>query len=257
MLCFKFTTSKGYIPITTSPKYQGRELSLFANAKNWKKYVASIIRPYLGNDVLEVGAGIGASTCFLCDDFHRRWVCLEPDPRLAREIPATLSSCRCKRNCEVLVGTLKRLHTGERFDTILYIDVLEHVKDDHRELRRAYTHLRPNGSLVVLAPAHPRLFSEFDRAVGHYRRYTKQRLIDIAPKGRTPSRIEYLDAFGLLASATNRLWLKQGDITSRQIKLWDSILVRLSKAFHPLLRRWLGKSVLAVWLNDSLSSMTR
>ena len=66
---------------------------------------------------------------------------------------------------------------------MLYIDVLEHIEHDLDELARAASHLAPGGHLVVLAPAHQALFSDFDRAIGHYRRYNRAGLQKLAPAG--------------------------------------------------------------------------
>ena len=69
-----------------SKDYAGKELDLFAEAWNWKSYYSSFLRPYLEGNVLEVGAGIGGATIFLCDGSQDSWVCLEPDAKLAKRI---------------------------------------------------------------------------------------------------------------------------------------------------------------------------
>ena len=66
--------------------YVGSELNLFAGATTWKCYVRFHLQRYLSGDILEVGAGIGASTATFCDGTQRRWVCLEPDRDLADRI---------------------------------------------------------------------------------------------------------------------------------------------------------------------------
>lgn len=227
--------------------YHGRELYLFAEAKQWKAYWTSRVRRYLGEDVLEVGAGIGSNTLFLCAGKPRRWVCVEPDAQLAKQIQITLKDAPCRRHCEVITGTLDDVTADEGFDTILYIDVLEHIEDDRSELLRASTHLKPEGTLVVLSPAQPSLYSELDRAVGHLRRYMKETLIEISPPQLTLIQIEYLDALGMFASLANRILLKQENPTRHQIKLWDYALIPFSRMLHPLFRGRLGKSILAVW----------
>ena len=71
--------------------YAGSELEIFAHASNWKAYYKQIIRPYIGRDVLEVGAGLGATTAALCDG-EGQWVCLEPDAQLAGRIADSISN---------------------------------------------------------------------------------------------------------------------------------------------------------------------
>ena len=85
--------------------YVGGELHLFARARHWKAYLAEQVQPFLGRSVLEVGAGLGATTQALCRQPHERWVCLGPDAQLAsaiedRRAAGTLPAC-----CDVVVGT--------------------------------------------------------------------------------------------------------------------------------------------------------
>lgn len=228
-------------------RYVGSELELFAAATVWKSYLRRRIAPYLGADVLEVGAGAGGTTRFLCQGTHRRWVCLEPDPKLAEQVEQAIREGSLPACCTTAVGTLEQLAPAAEFDTILYIDVLEHIDDDRAELARAAEALRPGGRLVVLSPAHNWLYSPFDRAIGHYRRYSRRTLAAAAPAALEPVRLDYLDSVGLLASAGNRLLLRQGMPTPGQIALWDKVMVRLSRGLDPVLAHRLGKSVLGVW----------
>jgi len=227
--------------------YKGSELELFAGAANWKKYLKTELSPYLGETVLEVGAGLGGTTAFLCGEPARRWVCLEPDTGLAAELVSRIAGKTLPATCEALNGTIADLGPGDRFDTILYVDVLEHISDDAAELRRAAQRLRPGGRLIVLSPAHQKLFSEFDREIGHFRRYSRNSLAALKPEGLETRRLDYLDSAGLLASSANRLLLRRALPTPEQIALWDRLLVPASRLLDPLLRYRLGKSVLAVW----------
>jgi len=229
----------------TEDRYIGTELDVFAHARNWKSYVRALVRPYLAGEVLEVGAGIGAATLALNDGTPRRWLCLEPDPALAQRLEAAVAPCL--PNCEVRIGTLATLDPQSLFDAILYMDVLEHIEDDSAELIRAAEHLRPNEHVVVVAPALPWLYSPFDAAIGHHRRYTKSSLRAIAPPGFQEAECKYLDSMGLLASAGNRLLLRSSDPRLGQILFWDRFLVPLSRFADIVLAHSLGRSILAVW----------
>ena len=76
------------------------------------------------------------------------------------------------KHCQAITGTLASLDPEVKADTILYIDVMEHIAGDRQEMADAAARLRPGGHLIVLSPAHQWLFSPFDEAIGHYRRYT-------------------------------------------------------------------------------------
>jgi SAM-dependent methyltransferase len=228
-------------------QYVGDELELFSQATVWKSYFRRQITPFLGAEVLEVGAGLGGTTKLLCRQGHASWLCLEPDPELAGLLSQAQQRGDLPESCQVEVGTLAQLPPYQQFDTILYIDVLEHIQDDRRELERAATHLKPGGHLVVLGPAHPWLYSPFDEAIGHYRRYTRPSLRALTPEGTVLVRSVYLDSVGMLASLGNRLLLKHARPTTKQIAFWDKVLVRGSRVLDPILLHSLGKSVLSVW----------
>jgi 2-polyprenyl-3-methyl-5-hydroxy-6-metoxy-1,4-benzoquinol methylase len=225
--------------------YIGTELGVFKHATNWKSYYGRMIAPYLGKDVLEVGAGIGANTALFCNAGHRRWVCLEPDVKLAREIEAQITAGTLPACCKAVAGTVGDLSPNDTFDSMIYIDVLEHIPDDRAEALRALRFLRPGGHLVVLSPAHQFLFSPFDASIGHYRRYGRKSLGDAVPGNLVTLR--YLDSLGMVLSLANRLLLKQTMPTLKQIQFWDKRVVPISRILDPLLGYRLGKSILGVW----------
>lgn len=235
------------MPAVSSFAYVGSELELFAKATNWKSYFAARVRPHLGAEVLEVGAGFGGTTKILCDGTQRRWVCLEPDPQLTATLQNAVATGELPACCQARVGTLTDLDASECYDAILYMDVLEHIEDDRGEVERAAAHLKQGGKLIVLAPAHQWLFSPFDQSIGHFRRYDKQRMRDITPASLRLVKLVYLDSVGLAASAGNRFILGSGMPNARQIWLWDKLMVPVSRVLDPVLCGSLGKSVLGVW----------
>ena len=228
-------------------RYEGSELSLFAEASHWKRYFARSLRPFMGASVLEVGAGIGGTTRALCGRGHRRWLCLEPDEALADQLHERIRIGKLPAFCERRVGTLSNLPVSERFDTITYIDVLEHIERDREELERATEYLNPGGYLVVLAPAHQWLFSPFDAAVGHFRRYSRRSLLGLGPSGTRVVRARYLDSVGLLASLANRVILRNALPTAGQIRVWDGYMVPCSRFLDSIFRYNFGKTVIVVW----------
>lgn len=229
--------------------YVGNELDTFSHAVNWKSYFGRLLAPYIRGDVLEVGAGIGGTTRVLCTPQADRWVCLEPDPELAERLRISQEEQPFPAPVEIEIGAVEHLAADRRFDCILYIDVLEHIEADRAELQAAARHLKPDGALVVLCPAHPTLYTEFDKAIGHYRRYTKSMYRAIEPDGLLRERLFYLDSAGLLLSLGNRLLLRSGAPTVKQVKIWDRLFVPVSRMLDPILGRSIGKSVVGVWRN--------
>jgi SAM-dependent methyltransferase len=228
-------------------KYIGSELDLFAAMWNWKAYWSRQIQPFLRGDILEVGAGIGSNTRFLDPGGGAgRWVCLEPDPELTGQLVKNFGGTEPRRSYETVCGTLESL-AGQQFDTIIYIDVLEHIDDDRDELNRAASHLRPGGHLIVLSPAHQRLFSPFDAAIGHFRRYNRPMLRTISPTILRLERMRYLDCAGLILSAANMLLLRQSMPTKTQLRFWDHWIVPISRVLDKLFLYSVGKTIIAVW----------
>jgi SAM-dependent methyltransferase len=226
--------------------YVGGELELFARARNWKRYWSGVLGRHVRGRVLDVGAGLGASAqLFARHQGVESYLALEPDAQLAAGMrasdPATLP-----RGFEVVEGTLASLDPGLRFDCILYIDVLEHIAGDRAELERAAARLAPGGRVVVLSPAHGFLYSPFDAAIGHVRRYDRASLRAAVPAGLAVERLLYLDSVGLLASLGNRLLLRARQPSPAQIALWDGWMVPPSRLLDPLLLHRVGKTIVAV-----------
>jgi len=226
--------------------YSGDELESFESAVNWKAYWSSQIAPYIGQDVLELGAGLGATARTLAAHPVRRWLGLEPDPGMCDVVRRRAGTLPFPAGYEIRCGTSESLVGDELFDTVLYIDVLEHIEDDRGELERVAGLLRPGGHVVVVAPAHQWLYTDFDRKIGHFRRYNRTMLEAIVPTGLEIRRMRYLDSVGMLASLGNKLVLHSDSPQASQIRLWDSVMVRLSRWIDPLTGFRLGKSIVCV-----------
>jgi hypothetical protein len=228
-------------------QYVGGELELFSAAHHWKAYFSDRIRPHLGKNVLEVGAGLGGTTKILTQGYSGDWSCLEPDEALASNIRRAIAAGELSPKCSVSTGTLATLPEHERFDSILYIDVLEHIEDDAGEAQLAASRLSPGGKLIVLSPAYQWLYSPFDQAIGHFRRYSKRTLLAAIPASLELVEFSYLDSVGLLASAGNRFVTRASDPSPAQVALWDRVMVPLSRVLDPLVLHTFGKSVFGVW----------
>ena len=237
-------------------RYIGTELEIFAAASNWKSYIAQKIGPFIDGRVLEVGAGIGANTRVLYSARVSEWTCLEPDPDLAGRIKWPRKHGGLPRCCRVVNGTVAALESSGPFDTILYLDVLEHIANDRAELACAARLLSPQGHLVVLGPAHQFLFSRFDAAIGHYRRYNRKMLRALTPPDCVFEASMMLDSAGFFASIANRFLLLTPLPSKRQIAAWDKLFVPVSRVLDRATAHRFGKTVVAVW-RKAVGSSTR
>jgi ubiquinone/menaquinone biosynthesis C-methylase UbiE len=228
-------------------KYVGNELELFQHAKVWKKYFGKLLKPYLKGRVLEVGAGLGSTTEYLCDGTQSKWVCMEPDPNLYSQLHKKIEQKELPSACIALKAVITDLPLNEKFDAIVYIDVIEHIEDDKQELKNAEQLLASDGYLLVLVPAHQFVYSAFDKSIGHFRRYNKKLLVQTAPSSLQLEKIFYLDSIGLLASIANKYSLKQNYPTMKQVNFWDRFLVRISKFTDFVIGYQTGKTLVAIW----------
>jgi 2-polyprenyl-3-methyl-5-hydroxy-6-metoxy-1,4-benzoquinol methylase len=231
--------------INKSADYIGDELTLFANATNWKHYWSNKLEPLLADSVLEVGAGIGTNLSLL----RRRdqtWTALEPDAKQAQIISESIPE-QDRDKVTVLSGTLADINDGEMFDSIIYIDVLEHIENDKSEVESAMSHLNTGGRLIILSPAHQRLFSPFDKTVGHFRRYNKATISALTAKSASIEKLFYLDSIGCFASLANATLLEASMPTEKQIWIWDKLMVPISKIIDKLCAHKIGKTIVMVW----------
>jgi SAM-dependent methyltransferase len=228
-------------------KYIGSELDLFSEAVVWKKYWFRSIEMYLGKNILDIGAGIGATATLFLDKNVDSYTALEPDLENFNKIKKNKDLINAPFRLNCIHGDISSLEENSLFDTILFIDVLEHILDDSKELEEASKHLLPKGKIIVLSPAHDFLYSPFDKAVGHYRRYNKKSLISIKPSILNTEHIFYLDSIGILISIINRYILRSKTPNKQQIKFWNKIVIPASKVIDRVASYSFGKTVVCVF----------
>jgi len=230
--------------------YTGKELVLFENAVKWKKYFTSFVRPYIKTKIIEVGAGLGANTSLLNNGSAEVWVMLEPDSKMSSIIEKKINERLLPANCKLVAGHLSGLEKKTKYDTILYIDVLEHIENDRKEIQTAADLLSPGGHLIILSPAFQSLNSPFDKAIGHFRRYTKATLRESFPASLFQVDLRYLDSAGFFLSWANRFILKQKYPTQKQVNTWNRYGIPLSRIMDRIVNYSFGKSILGIWKKE-------
>lgn len=233
-------------------KYEGSELQFFETAENWKNYFSKKISPYISGNVLEVGAGLGANSVYLQNLSCSSWTAVEPDKKLSTMILENYIKVDFPLPYKVINGFISSLDIKESFDTILYIDVLEHIEDDRAELKQATQLLKFGGHIVSLSPAFQYLYSPFDKEIGHHRRYNKETISGLSRDlPLVQQELYFLDSLGALASLVNKWFLKKTIPSISDIKLWDSRIVPVSMHSDKLFSRIFGKSIISVWQKNS------
>jgi SAM-dependent methyltransferase len=222
------------------------DVALVAEPHHWPLYWANEIAPYLGKRVAEIGAGTTPAAIHLNRD-AADWLCVEPDRRVARRLSHRAQRGEFGPHCRVLNGWVVDLPATDPFDTILYVNTLEHIPADRAELAAAAKRVRRGGRLIVLSEAHPFLYSSHDAAIGHVRRYTRRMLLAIEPPGFQVTAMKYLDAAGYAAAIADCFLPTDATPSSKRMTFWDEKLVPLSRHLDRLTGHRFGQSLLTVW----------
>ena len=133
------------------------------------------------------------------------------------------------------------------YDSILYLDVLEHIENDHQEIIKAFNSLKDGGKLIINVPAFQHLYSNFDKDVKHFRRYSKKTLLNLIKNLNYLSyELKYYDSLGYILSLMSKLFTKNyKNNFNKKIKLWNS-LIPLSKILDTLIFHIFGKSLILI-----------
>ena len=221
-------------------QYDGFELEHFDSAYNFRKYQISLIRNYLSGKLLEVGPGKGGLT-FFYSQFIKKPTLIEPEKKLYKLLKKKFN----KKDFVIRNCTINKIQ--KKFDTIMYFDVLEHIKNDLGEIKTASKKLKKNRYLIFSVPAYQSFYSSFDKSVGHYKRYNKKDFIKISKKtGLKIDKLIYYDSIGFFLLVLNRIFsLKQTNLKNK-LFFWN-LLIPLSKIIDFFTFNKFGKSLLCVF----------
>ncbi|MGH3517270.1 MAG: class I SAM-dependent methyltransferase [Haloechinothrix sp.] len=209
----------------------------------YRRYQYELISPHCGRSVLEVGAGLGEFAAqFRALD---RLVVTDVDPGAVGQMRRRFAD-----RPEVEVRQLDvdhQLTLDRRVESVVAINVLEHIADDAGALRSLAGLVEPGGSVVLWVPGYQQLYGEFDREVGHVRRYTPTTLADAVR--RSGLELEMVKPVNLLGGIAWWLAVRKGGSGSPNPKLvaiYDRWVVPVSRALERRVRVPFGQSVLCV-----------
>lgn len=223
--------------------YPGKELEALSVAVNYHRWIVDEIEPYLGRDVAEVGAGVGSVSQLILEKDVARLFAFEPSSNMYPLLADNLAS---EKRARTINDIFSMRYEPAGLDSVLYINVLEHIEDDRAELMRALDALKSGGHLVVFVPALSWLYSEFDKQIGHYRRYTKASLTRlVAGVGFTVTRARYFDMAGIIPWYIHFVLLRNS-IGSRSVSLYDRLVVPIMRVAEGVVPPPVGKNVLLV-----------
>ncbi|HEX8737913.1 MAG TPA: methyltransferase domain-containing protein, partial [Pyrinomonadaceae bacterium] len=132
-------------------------------------------------------------------------------------------------------------------DSIIYVNVLEHIEDDRHELKLIYDSLSDGGRCFLFVPALMALYGEFDRKLGHYRRYTKKELEDkCQAAGFKLLKSKYFDFAGVVPWYVNYRLLKSESLGGGAVSLYDKAVVPVFRKIESLVNVPFGKNILLI-----------
>ena len=222
--------------------YTGWELESFDGASNFREYQFEKIKKFIKKKkILDVGSGNGG----LVKYFNRvtnKISLFEPSEKLYRKLKKNFK----RKKFKILK---KKPNAKTKYDAILYMDVIEHIKNYYEELNLIKRNLKKNGFLIVNVPAFNLLFTNFDKSIGHIKRFTKKDFIFFSKKYDLAIRkMEYYDVIGFLLIFVSKYffgsYLKSNNLNNN-IRIWNA-LIPLSKILDKVFFSKFGKSLICV-----------
>ena len=223
-------------------------LERLAGAERFNRWMYDRLARWLGDEVLEVGSGVGNLSQFLMD--RRRVVLTDTEPAYRSYLEERFGHVPGVRITSLTLPELPADLTDVPFDSVMCLNVLEHIERDVDSLIAMRSLLRPGGVVVLLVPALSFLFGELDRQLGHVRRYTPGMVRErYAQAGLAVRHVEYFNLAGMAGWWFVGRVLKRAIIPTSSLRLYDALvpLFRLER----LLPWRLGQSLIAIGVREA------
>lgn len=218
-------------------------------ADNYAQWIYTMVQPFLGERLLEVGAGHGTFTCLL-RNAGRSVVATDLSRRCVERLQARFGG---EPDVEVVHGDLTALRQSGQFDTAILINVLEHIENDVGALADLATLIAPSGRLILWAPASPALYSDFDRRVGHYRRYRIAELRSrLETAGFQAEELKYANALGALAWWVFARMFRRNPTRGGTVQMFDRCVLPVVRRLESWCCPPFGQSILAIAVRPAL-----
>lgn len=219
-------------------------LEFLASVRNYNHWMARTIAPYVGQRLLELGCGTGNILEYFL--LRERLFGIDLDPGM---VEFCRERFRAHTNCDFAAADVLREVVALDFapDSVLSLNVLEHVEDDRALLRWQVDQLSPGGRLIALVPAHPVIYGELDAVAGHVRRYTKGELVaKVEGTGLRVTHCFYFNAVGFFGWGLNARLLRRRELPRQQAHFYDHHVVPLQSWLEGIVRPPFGQSLIVV-----------
>ena len=231
--------------------YTGRELESMSFAVNYHRWILDIFRPYLGKRIVEVGAGSGSFSELLLET-HPEWLdAIEPSanmyPLLADHLRHIDSGNIGHAHQGTLTSRAEAIRKSGVPDSVIYVNVLEHVEDDAAELASIYALLKPLGHALIFVPANPWLMGSMDHQLGHFRRYTMKELRRKCEAAGFAIRLAWhFDLLGIAPWWIKYCLLQSKTMEPAAVRAYDRFVVPFSRWMESVIQPPVGKNIILV-----------
>ena len=236
--------------MSNTVSYVGRDLESMSFAVNYHKWILDEFRPFLGENFVEVGAGTGSFSELLLQENSQTLSLVEPSEMfkyLKDNILQIKSNSEVNFYQSVFTEAADKIAAQQKPDSIIYVNVLEHIEDDLNELKTIYQTLEKGGRGFIFVPALMTLYGGFDNKIGHFRRYTKSELENKCKlAGFDIVKSKYFDFIGIVPWYAKYKILKSDSLDARAVTLYDKIVVPIVSKLEKIVPVPVGKNLLIV-----------
>jgi SAM-dependent methyltransferase len=232
--------------------YTGRELEAMSEASNYHRWILRIFAPYLGRHLVEVGAGLGSfSELILSHHACETLSLVEPSGEMYQQLQARARRMPARPRVDVYNANFPQaaplITATHSPDSIIYVNVLEHIEDDEAELEAMHKALSDHGRVFLFVPALAWLYGAFDERVGHLRRYTKEELEGKLRRAGFQLIVStYFDLVGIAPWWIKYRLLKSATLEPGGVRFYDRFVVPAASRLESVVQPPIGKNVIVV-----------
>ena len=232
--------------------YPGTELEAMSVASNYHSWILEIFKPYLGAHLVEVGAGIGSfSELILTQHVCKTLSLVEPSDSMYEQLRIHLRQLDSGVTVDLyhatFVAAADLIKSEQAPDSIIYVNVLEHIADDEGELEAVRRTLSASGRVFIFVPALKWLFGAFDERVGHVRRYSKSELEQkLRRAGFKILRSSYFDFPGIAPWWFMYCLMRSVTMDPEAVRFYDQFIIPTVRRIESVVTMPIGKNVIAI-----------
>ena len=231
--------------------YAGKDLEAMSFAVNYHRWILSTFEPFLGQRIVEVGAGTGSFSELLLERRLESLSLVEPSTAMYRQLCERVEELKpsvpVKTYNDIFQQVATQIRTSQQPDSILYVNVLEHIEDDVAELGHVANTLEPHGRLFIFVPALQWLHGSYDRQINHFRRYSRSELEKkCVEAGFRVIASKYFDLLGVLPWLVKYRLFQSPNMEPGAVRFYDRRIVPIGKTLEARITPPVGKNILLV-----------